>query len=104
MDEHLAQLILNGVNRTEDKVDSLTNNVGTLDTRITSLEIEVRMMNKRMNGFNGVAKEVEEMVQCESCKERSKKTRHELIKIVGCIIGSMGVAASVTVSIIALLC
>ena len=101
MEQPLAQLILNGVQRTETKVDEL-------NARVTSLEVEVRATNKRMNGYNGFAKElaeeVEELTQDSVYREKKSYGRKELIKIAGCVMGSVGVAASIVFSLIALLC
>jgi len=97
----IQQVILDTTRRTEGKVDEL-------NTRVTSLEIEVRNMGKRVNGLNGCAKElaseVEELSQESVFREKRSYGRKEFIKIAGIVIGSMGVAASIVFSILALIC
>jgi len=95
------QIILNTVERLEGKVDEL-------NTRVISMDIEVRTLNKRMNGINGctkeLAEEVEELAQESVFREKRTYGRKEFIKIAGIVIGSMGVAASIVFSILALIC
>jgi len=95
------QIILSTVQRTEGKVDEL-------NTRVTALEIEVRSMSKHMNGLNGctkeLAEEVEELSQESVFREKRSYGRKEFLKITGIIMGSIGVAASIVFSILALIC
>jgi hypothetical protein len=102
------QIILDTVTRSEGKIDGLTDRVAVLDSRITALEIEVKGMVKRVDGINGCAKElsveVEELTQSELFKAQAKRGRREILRLAGIIIGCLGVAASVTFSIIAVVC
>lgn len=94
-------LILEIARRTETKVDGL-------NARVTAVEIELRTMNKRVNGLNGCTKElageVEGISQSEMFREKVKLGRREFIKVAGIVMGAIGVVASITFSIIAVVC